>query len=338
MSGDNYELIDANDFPTLGRIEVFIQGGDSAEDIYSKLGSLVNIRINDEPTQNTSANSKNFYSIRYNPNFGKAYSNIWIESFSGKGFYQIIDINSNMEMLQRERSIPEPDFAIRTTLILLRYENKLYGPFEWGDIKEGRIPLNGVRDCQYSVGEYNAINYNDELLVIEDQDGEEAIILIPKSLIPSPQECDIQHDWIGEETLIDNFLDLLRAENSYTRVQVRQLKEMVHRLTESESGVQFTDDRILKLQTLFESIVQKEEYVRSVVQYALEDESAKKVLAEEVANNYFDRISEVSLVQDQINELKRQEAALKQSVEELQRNSESIKEESSEKDMIRIRN
>lgn len=336
MSGDNYELIDANDFPTLGRIEVFIQGGDSAEDIYSKLGSLVNIRINDEPTQNTSANSKNFYSIRYNPNFGKAYSNIWIESFSGKGFYQIIDINSNMEMLQRERSIPEPDFAIRTTLILLRYENKLYGPFEWGDIKEGRIPLNGVRDCQYSVGEYNAINYNDELLVIEDQDGEEAIILIPKSLIPSPQECDIQHDWIGEETLIDNFLDLLRAENSYTRVQVRQLKEMVHRLTESESGVQFTDDRILKLQTLFESIVQKEEYVRSVVQYALEDESAKKVLAEEVANNYFDRISEVSLVQDQINELKRQEAALKQSVEELQRNSESIKEESSEKDMIRI--
>ena len=111
---------------------------------------------------------------------------------------------------------------------------------------------------------------------------------------------------------------------------------MVHRLTESESGVQFTDDRILKLQTLFESIVQKEEYVRSVVQYALEDESAKKVLAEEVANNYFDRISEVSLVQDQINELKRQEAALKQSVEELQRNSESIKEESSEKDMIRI--
>ena len=58
--------------------------------------------------------------------------------------------------------------------------------------------------------------------MIEDQDGEEAIILIPKSLIPSPQECDIQHDWIGEETLIDNFLDLLRAENSYTRVQVRQ--------------------------------------------------------------------------------------------------------------------
>ena len=109
MSGDNYELIDANDFPTLGRIEVFIQGGDSAEDIYSKLGSLVNIRINDEPLKILVPILKIFYSIRYNPNFGKAYSNIWIESFSGKGFYQIIDINSNMEMLQRERSIPEPD-------------------------------------------------------------------------------------------------------------------------------------------------------------------------------------------------------------------------------------
>ena len=47
-------------FPLLVELRVFIQGGDSAEDIYSKLGSLVNIRINDEPTQNTSANSKNF--------------------------------------------------------------------------------------------------------------------------------------------------------------------------------------------------------------------------------------------------------------------------------------
>ena len=41
MKGADYDLVDPADFPTLGRIEVRIQGGDSAEDVYSDFGSLV---------------------------------------------------------------------------------------------------------------------------------------------------------------------------------------------------------------------------------------------------------------------------------------------------------
>ena len=44
--GSTYDLIDSNDFPKVGRIEVRIQGDDSAEDVYLRFGSLVNIRIN----------------------------------------------------------------------------------------------------------------------------------------------------------------------------------------------------------------------------------------------------------------------------------------------------
>lgn len=97
--------------------------------------------------------------------------------------------------------------------------------------------LHGLKDYQYSVGEYAAMNYNDDLLVIEDQDGEEAVILIPKVSVPSPDACEIRYDWISEEILIDSFVDSLRVENSYTREQVRQLKEMVHQLVESGAGV-----------------------------------------------------------------------------------------------------
>ena len=52
MKGADYDLVDPADFPTLGRIEVRIQGGDSAEDVYSDFGSLVNIRINGDPYLN----------------------------------------------------------------------------------------------------------------------------------------------------------------------------------------------------------------------------------------------------------------------------------------------
>ena len=46
--GNTYDLIDSNDFPKAGRIEVRIQGGDSSEDVFLRFGSLVSIRINRE--------------------------------------------------------------------------------------------------------------------------------------------------------------------------------------------------------------------------------------------------------------------------------------------------
>ncbi len=337
MKGINYDLVDPADFPKFGRIEVRVQGGESAEDVYSRFGALVNIRINGDPYPNYDSN--NAYSLKYNPQYGKASSEIWIEAFSGKGFYQVIDVNSSIEAIQSERSIPEPDCTIRTALILLRCEDKLYGPFEC-DTKEGITALHGLKDYQYSIGEYPAMNYNDDLLIIEDQDGEEALILIPKVSVPAPEECEIHYDWISEEILIDSFVNSLRVENSYTREQVRQLKEMVHQLVESGAGVQFTNDRIAKMQVLLQSIGQKEEYVRDIVEYALVDESMKNVLAEEVVNNYFDqiqsRVLEFSSVQEHINDLKAQETALQQSVESLQGSAKPVKTESSEDDKLRI--
>lgn len=331
------DLIDPEDFPKHGSIRVNIYGGDTAEDIYERFGPLVSVRINGYPDPDFEGN--NMYSLKYNPQYGKVNSEIWIESFSGKGFYQVIDVNSSIETIQSERSIPEPDSTIRTALILLRCKDKLYGPFEC-DSKEGITALHGLKDYQYSVGEYAAINYNDDLLVIEDQDGEEALILIPKVSVPSPEECEIHYDWISEEILIDSFVDSLRVENSYTREQVRQLKEMVHQLVESGAGVQFTNDRITKIQALLQSIGQKEEYIRDVVEYALADESMKVALTEEVVDNYFDRIQskmlEFSSVQERIDVLKKQEAALQQSVEVLQGGAEQGKSASSEEDQARI--
>ena len=86
MNGANY---DPTDFPKLGRIEVRIQGGDSADDVYSNFGPLVNIRINGDPYPNYDSN--NMYSLKYNPQYGKANSEIWIESFSGKYVRDVVE-------------------------------------------------------------------------------------------------------------------------------------------------------------------------------------------------------------------------------------------------------
>ena len=339
MKGADYDLIDSDDFPKFGRIEVRIQGGESAEDVYSRFGALVNIRINGDADPNYYGN--NMYSLKYNPQYGKAKSEIWIDSFSGKCFYQIIDVNNSIEKLQnqKEPSIPEPDCTIYTTLILLRYEGKLYGPFEC-DTKEGTTTLLGLKDYQYSVGEYNAIDYNDDILVIEDQNKEEAIILIPKSSIPTPEECAIHFDWISERTLIDSFIDSLRTENSYTREQVRQLKDTIQQMIESGGSIQFTEERILKIQALLHSAEQKEACVRAIVQYALEDANIKQLLAEEVVTNYFDQIqnniTEISSVQRRVDELKIQEAALQDNIATFQKSTEVTRERESGEDSKKV--
>ena len=337
IKGTNYDIVDSNDFPKYGRIEVRIQGGDSAEDVYSNFGPLVNIKINGEPYLNFDGN--NMYSLKYNPQYGRADSEIWIEAFSGKGFYQIIDINSDIGTVQSERSIPEPDSTIRTALIMLRHEDKLYGPFEC-DTKEGITTLHGIKDYQYNVGEYNALTYNDDLLIIEDQDEEEALILMPKSSVPSPEECDVRYDWISEDILIDSFIDSLRTDNSYTRAQIRQLTDVVHNLVESGCGVQMTGERISKMKILLGDISQKEEYVRSIVQYALNDDASQKAIAEEVATNYFeqikDKLPDFTTVQDHINALKAEKLSLQETVEELRSKTASSKAESSEEDKARI--
>lgn len=326
-----YDLIDPNDFPKYGRIEVRIQGGDSAEDVFLRFGSLVSIRINKDIYPNYDGN--NMYSLKYNPQFGKVNSEIWVEAFSGKGFFQIIDLDSNIETLQRERSIPEPSYAIRTTLILLRCGNKLYGPFEY-DTKEGTVFLRGIKDYQYTIGEYNAVRYNDELLVITDQNDDEAIIVIPKTSRVSPEDAEAKFDWINEETLVDNFIEILRIENRYTRDQARQLREMAYQLLENNAEIHFSEERIAKVRSLLTKIAQKEEFAQLMVQYALSDESSMELLLGELVSHHFDLIErnivDFTAVRERLTELKSQETAMQQHIQELQAKTEDIKEIPSE--------
>ncbi len=328
IRGNTYDLINSDDFPKFGRIEARIQGDDSAEDVFSKFGSLVRIRINKEAYPNYDAN--NMYSLKYNFQYGRAGSEIWIDSFSGKDFYQVIDINSDIATIKKDRYIPEPDCTLCTTLILLRYESKLYGPFEYDDIKEGYMPLRGIKNYNYTIAEYNSVDYNDELLVITDQTDKEAVIIIPKSVFPSPEESEYHYDWISDETLINNFIDYFRVENSYTRDQVRQLKDMASRLIEEEAAAHFTQERAIRIQSLVNDIFQSKESIQELVQFALSDAEIKKDLVNEIVSNHFDqiqdRITEVSAVKERLSELKAEEASIEHHIRELNAASEQTKQ------------
>ena len=337
-TSNGYEPIDSKDFPKYGRIEVRVQGDDVAEDVYLRYGPLVSIKINGDSYPNIDGN--NMYSLKYNYQFGRTDSEIWIDTFSGKGFYQIIDVNKDIITLQKERAIPAPNYEIRTTLVLLRTGSKIFGPFEY-DIKEGSMFLRGVKDYHYTVGEYSAAEYNDELLVVEDQNESEAVIIVSRSTIKSPEETETRYDWISEETLIDSFVDFLRVENSFSRDQVRKLREMLHQLTDSDSQDIFSEERKQRIQSLINGITQNEEYAQAIILYALSDETSKETLVKELVANHFDqienRVGEFSEVQDRISDLKTEKASIEQRIQELQAKAEDTKQLSSPDDQNKIR-
>lgn len=317
VTGEKYQIINPNDFPQSGRILVRIQGGESAEEVYKRFGSLVSIRINAEPYPNY--NSNNVYSMKYSYQHGRTSSEIWIERFDGKGFYQVVDTDSEITTIRKERSLKKPDFELSANFVMLRHGSKLYGPFEY-EIKEEEMNLFAARSNQYFVGEYDAIAYNDELCVVTDQNGKEAVLLLPKATVSAPLECTNYYDWIRDETLIDGFMEALRSGNEYTKDQIRQIKDSAKQFLENYSNVQFTDQRVERVQQLLQDMVVEEEQLRAMVQYALSDSEMKQKFVEELVQNYFeqikDKIPEYAVVRNHIDELKREETVIEERLKE----------------------
>ena len=326
--GADYEPIDANDFPQFGRIEVRIQGGDSAEDIFKRFGPLVCIRINSEPYPNYSGN--NAYSLKYNYQFGKTSSEIWIDRFDqalGKSFYQIIDIDNDYKTLQAEKTVHLPD-KLYTTLVLLRQEDKLIGPFSY-DVKDGSLILSAIKDYQYVVGEYDSFKYNDNLCVVENQNDEEEVVILQRSIVPSPSECEQKHDWISDEKLLDTVFDVMRASGEYTRDQIRQLKETTLRSFEKNAEVQLTEDRITRVKQLIQDVSAGEERTRDIVQYVVSDDQLRNVILTDLSENHFDliknKLPDYSAIQEQLSNLNAEKERVEHQIGELRAEAETVK-------------
>lgn len=288
LKNNTIETVDPDDFPDRGSIEVFIQGGETVEDLYDRVGSLVNIKLNEEPSINNNYSARNRYCLKYNYQFGRNDSEIWIDEFSGKGFYQVIDI-FDISSIQSEKSFKAPDSAPYTTLILLRFEDKIFGPFEY-DIKDDTVFLQSCKEHDYLIGVYNSDLFNENYLSIKNNDDEEVVLLLPKALLCPPAECEKSYDWITEEKLIDDFFIRLRTSTEYTREQIRQIKDNVLQTLKAKSDGTISEERVERICKLFESVSQEDNRIQQLVQYAMDDDVLKEALIKEIANNHFELI------------------------------------------------
>lgn len=316
-----------NEFPKKGRIEVRLTADLTAEDLYAEVGEIVEIRINREPECNTESN--NYYSLRLNRNLGKERTEIWMEKFSGKGFTQIVPVGSDWDRVQREHQIYYID-TIYTNEIMLSYNNKFYGPFEY-DRKEDYIVLVGKKGNQYFISEYEQDDLSKNIYLVDNPETDANIQLIAKNMIQSPMDRVEKIDWIDDEKLIDYLSNILKKQKLNTKDEIRRFKENISTLIEEESEMSLDASRKQRLAKILNLTDERNELVQMIVRSAMEDEELNKEVARNICEEHFDYIEqnspELKRYQEELQLLNQQKKDLTRQVEQAKANLEELAEQ-----------
>lgn len=312
-----YTAIDAQyEFPNRGRIEVRIAKGQTAKDVWAQFGSLVFIQINQDVAPAYANN--NVYSLAYNPLYHRNGSQIWIDQFSSKHFYQLIDLDVDIEQLRKERIINAPDFSF-TTQICIRIASKIYGPFSFDERNDSWM-LSSTKENDYQIKEFEASSFDDDLCVVRDNENKEAVILLPRSSLEIA-EYSTKHDWISDQKLSELLSEAVTKAEGSSRDSSRALKEKIQTYLLDSKAISFSEERIARIEELLNNQNDWESLGKSVVHFALESEQLKSKIIDEVVKNHFDKIkgqiAEYSKVQDSVNELKNEEQRIQGRVDSL---------------------
>lgn len=328
------EYIDPNDFPRFGgiRIDLPFRGSDeeTAENLRKECTSLVSIQIkvDDAP----SGNDNNKYILTYKKK-NLPDSDISIRKFEGKNFYQIIDIEKNLDVLKSDRTIEKADIItdrLCTTNLLLRNGDKLYGPFAYNE-EVSTIELLGIREQQYLIGEYLVADYSDDIYEIENQNSTVIATFMPQNVLCSPAKCERHEDWLSDERLVDGLIEFMKAGGTHTREQLRNIGEVILPTLPAQKNllsIEFTEDRVQRIQQLLHNASIREDFTNSVVKFALEDEEYKKCLIDELIDNYFedikDKIPEYSKAKEELSSVLHNLDRATKSLEELKAKREDL--------------
>lgn len=329
-----FSPIDPDEFPHHGAIEVKLQGTLTVDEILKRMGSLVKIRINNDPNLNVANN--NIYNLKYHTDYGKNRSDIWLEPFPGGAYYQIVEIQDPIEDIKLAGSeIPLPDNPILMSNLMLRYGNKLYGPFDC-DVKNNSVALSGLKQFDYTVGTYHSPNFQKDCMNIKDENNRIVLTIIHRASFLTPDHCDEQYDWISNTTLLNAFMENLRLKNAYTKDQVNHLKEIALQFLQDKTNTSFSEERCSRLKQLFSGQKLNALCAPEIIEFALQNEFCKPVIVKEVATNYLDHIQKElkdfkdiqnrqNDLQQEINKLTEIRDRLIESVDDLTQQADSLK-------------
>ena len=328
LINNGFEKINAEeDFPENGRMEIFIQGGQNARDIFEKFGPLVSVRLNREVAPNYKGHNR--YRLNYNPQ-SAGFSDLTMERLSPKKFYQILETETSFDAFRQSGFLDNVEEAPFIDYVLIQNGGFLYGPFSYR-YAEGRLFLKGIREFQYQAGKYAWGDCVQSLIEVKNQSGDSAALLLPADVIPPPDASENAYDCVSDDQLILGLANALKAGERHTREEIEELLKAAEGLTENHTDMPLTDERKARLQTLSKDVAAWNELADSVLSENLSDEALLDKLSELAVERHFERIkdklTEQADVQEYLGELRQREAELQGSIDRLQRRRQALQQE-----------
>ena len=290
INNNRYEPIESKvDFPTVGRIEVRLQGQYNAAEVYNRFGSLVTFRLNTVPTPNYEA--KNYYSLRYNALLGRERSDIWIERLDGNAIYEIVDINVPFENILVDCRIMSPygQHALYSNNIMLRYGNSFYGPFEYTE-KAGYLYLRGLERFDYIAGCYHVTDIESPILTFTDQNDNPQIFCFPVNAIGDPTQSRDRYDIIDETHLLDLFLETLKNRMNYSRGEFREVKDYCQSILEDKEKLALPEERQIRLKKLLATLFLKEDAYQRLIEVTFDNEFFRNHLIQDITSSHGEKL------------------------------------------------
>lgn len=306
FSGGRYNQINnQQDFPTQGRIAVRVLAPDNT-DIHERFGSIVSVRINTVPTPNYNAN--NYYMLRYNPQYGRDGSEIWIERIDGNAFYQLLTVNHTIHSVLQH---PENESGLTATelysnnVLLSCNDGRVYGPFEYSRV-DGKIKLQGLPRFDYIIGAfdlYGSHGLSTEVLTFLDQSEQPCIEMLPTLKMPDPRTSDNVFDTISQQRLLEIFLDNAKSQLRFSRNEFRSLRAYSEQLFQNNEALDLTPERFQRLSTFLPRLFDDEKHYRQLLEITLNNDELRKHIIADIANTQGNDLARL-LPSSQVNEIR----------------------------------
>ena len=289
VNNGKFEWVDSEvDFPTVGRMAVRVYGKETAIDLYQRLGPLVSVRINTDPQPAYEA--KNYYTLRYNPSFGRDRSEIWLESVDSTSFYEIKECSQDLNSILRYHQCDSySDSDCFSNAILLRIGNMLYGPFEH-EYSAGIMKLHGLERYDFLIGGYPIAKFDQSIITIRDQRDRDAIYALPANALDAPQSCSRNYDMIDQHRLIELFLERVRAQLNLSRAEIRPVADFCKELFEGNQKIDFSEQRLQTIKQLLPRLFRDEDMYKNIIELTIDNDEFREHLISDIVSGDGERL------------------------------------------------
>ena len=289
VNNGKFEWVDSEvDFPTVGRMAVRVYGKETAIDLYQRLGPLVSVRINTDPQPAYEA--KNYYTLRYNPSFGRERSEIWLESVDSTSFYEIKECSQDLNSILRYHQCDSySDSDCFSNAILLRIGNMLYGPFE-PEYSAGIMKLHGLERYDFMIGGYPIARFDQSIITIRDQRDCDAIYALPANALNAPQSCSRSYDMIDQHRLVELFLDRVRAQLNLSRADIRPVTTFCKELFEGNQKIDLSEERLQTIKQLLPRLFRDEDLYKNIIELTIDNDEFREHLISDIISADGDRL------------------------------------------------